>query len=160
MFSKQKVAHSLVLLECMSGTMCASEVFAVMQLRMPRRILNDGRLLLVAKPIIKRGGLEIMCGEYDLAAALPDGFSFDGGHQGASKTLTAIMLVNPQMGDITCSTPGVARHARYDIIRRTPDCTGKDFAVVEASRLGVEFVDAVNQESIQLRVALTAELNG
>ena len=67
-----------------------------------------------------------------------------------AQTLTAMLLVNPDVGDIATASPRVATEAGDDFARVVPNVTCQDLPVEIPCRLRVELLYTIGEERLQL----------
>ena len=70
-----------------------------------------------------------------------------------------MVLANPQVRDVARPSPGMAGDGCNNFTGRIPDRASKDLSVMESCCLGIELVDPIDQERVDLCVAVTAELD-
>lgn len=78
------------------------------KLRVPVRMVRDRCLFHVTQSFVEGGRLETVGEQHDLDAAATNGFRFGGLKEGPAEALTAPRFVDPKMGHVTASAPGVA----------------------------------------------------
>src|SRR5690348_14106200 len=119
---------------------------------MPDRILIDRARHFKAKPLVKGGGLEVVCLERDLSAAAGPGLGLDRAHQARAMALLAQFGGDVEKADVAGSPPSPAKDAadRRPVI--VPQEGGKQLTIANARGLFVEVADPGLEPSNVLRL--------
>jgi|SRR5450432_1108521 hypothetical protein len=110
----------------------------------------DGVLSLVAKPLVELRSLKAVRGENHLRASATNGLSFGCSKDCSSQTLTSMVCADPEVRDLATTSPSVATQAGDDFTGFIPNACSQELSVEVACRFGVELVDSVRKERLQL----------
>lgn len=110
----------------------------------------DRVLSLVAKTRVELWCLKAVRCENHLQATPSKGFRFGCVEKGSSQALTSMTLADPEVRDLAAASPSVAIEARDDLASFIPNACSQESSITEARRFGVELVDAVHEERLQL----------
>ena len=132
------------------GATLASKQFDVDDVRVALGSTFYRVLSLVAKALVEPWGLEAVRQKDHLHAATVSSLGFGDLQKSLAQTLTAMLLVNPDVGDIATASPRVATEAGDDFARVVPNATCQEPSVEIPRRLRVELVDTIGEERLQL----------
>ena len=110
----------------------------------------DRVFLLIAKTRVELWGLEAVRCENHLQATATKGLRFGCAEEGCSQALTSMVLTDPEVRNFTATSPSVATETCDDFTSFIPNACSQRLSVKVACCLGVELVDAVHEEGLQL----------
>ena len=110
----------------------------------------DDVLSLVAKPFVELRCLKTVADDNYLQAPATKCLRFGGLKDLSPQALTSMGLADPEVGDLTTPSPSVTTQPGDDCPCFVPDAHSQEPAIVVAGRSGVELIDAVDEECIQL----------
>ena|SRR5882762_7890746 len=105
---------------------------------------------LVAKPLVEPGGLKAVRYEDHLGATATDGLRFGSVEECLSQAVASMGLTDPEVRDLGAPSPSVAIETCDNLAGFILNACPQEPSIKVARRLGVELVDALDEERIQL----------
>ena len=113
----------------------------------------------VAKTPVEPRGLKAVCCEDDLRATATDGLRFGCAEECLSQAMASMVLTDPEVPDLGAASPCVATQTCDDFASFILNACPQKPPIKVARRVGVELVDALHEERIQLLALIVVEQN-
>ena len=107
-------------------------------------------LSLVAKAFVEPRGLKAVCCEDHLCAAATNGLPFGSLQECLSHALTSMVLTDPEVRDLGAASPSVPTKTCDDFASFILNVCPKELSIKVPCSFGVELVDALREECVQL----------
>jgi hypothetical protein len=104
----------------------------------------------VAQTLVELRGLKAVRREYHLRAASTKGLRLSCVEEHCSQPVTSMTRVDPEIRDLAATSPGVAIEACDDFACCISNVSSQEPSVKVPCRFGVELVNAINKERLQL----------